>query len=50
MTKVFFVRHADGSQVIFDVEVPVNTTAHITLPDEQHYDVGSGKYQYKMAL
>lgn len=37
----------DG-QICYRFEVPVNTTAHITLPDGQHYDVGSGLYQYSV--
>lgn len=37
----------DG-QIDFRFKVPVNTTAHITLPDGQHYDVGSGSYQYSV--
>lgn len=36
-----------GDNVVFDFEVPVNTTAHIELPDGIKQIVGSGVYTYE---
>lgn len=37
-----------GNKIYFEFEVPVNTVAHILLPNGQKEDVGSGKYSYEI--
>lgn len=35
-----------GEQVKFEIEVPPNSRARVTLPGEKTFDIGSGKYSY----
>nr|WP_288743348.1 family 78 glycoside hydrolase catalytic domain [uncultured Mediterraneibacter sp.] len=37
-----------GDKISFEFKVPVNTTAHITLPDGRKESVGSGTYTYEI--
>ena len=39
-----------GHDFCYQCDVPVNTTAHITLPDGSRYTVGSGHYEYRVTL
>jgi alpha-L-rhamnosidase len=38
-----------GAEIIVDVVVPPNVTAHVILPDGTTYDVGSGDHQWRVA-
>lgn len=38
----------DGGKVIYTCELPVNTTATVTLPDGTKEEIGSGKWEFKI--
>lgn len=44
--------HVDDDELVFELQIPENTTATVSLPDEQYRDMDltAGKYEYRISL
>ncbi|MDE7029186.1 MAG: hypothetical protein K2P63_04315, partial [Lachnospiraceae bacterium] len=42
----------EGNEIVFQFVIPANTTASVTLPDEQYQNMElvSGRYEYRVDL